>query len=49
MRVRLISQARGLYSASAEYPCPEVNAARMEARAAVLMAVACSRICKHCA
>src|SRR5580700_8968567 len=49
MRVRLISQARGLYSASAEYPCPEVNAARIEARAAVPIAVACSSIRRHCA
>ena len=40
--VRCISQDTALYSASPEYPCPAVNPARTQARAAVRTAPACS-------
>jgi hypothetical protein len=42
-----ISQARGLYAPSAQYPCPAVNPARIEVRAAVATELARSRPRRH--
>jgi hypothetical protein len=49
MCVWWISQDTALYSASPEYPCPAVNPAWMNARAAVSTAPACSSSRRHSA
>ena len=47
--VRCISHDTAPYSASPAYPCPAVNPARIEARAAVATASACSSSRRHSA